>query len=438
MTVHNHRTVRTALLLTGAAMLAGCGLSSPEDDEPGAAEPETGAAIEGTITFQTMQLSPTFDDYINGVIADFEEANPGTTVEWVDIPSEAASRKVSADAVAGTLPDVMDLDTATLAPLGRDGRVLDMAEAAPELEGQFVASAWASFDFGATTVAALPWYLNTPVLYANTSLLDEAGLAGERAPAGYEDLFRHAEVIAEETGKAGFQPTAIGLPHALLTEGVPLVNDDATAAVVNTPEAVAFVQRLADLYEIGGIPADSVTAKQRSEIETFQEGSIAYLESGPSRVRIIEENAPDLIPSVSIEKPLGDGSSTTWIVAHGIAVPTTTENRATAMAFAEYLTSPESQLDFAKQSSIFPSTSESLVDPLFTAEPTDLTTEARAVAGASLLEDKTLAKPAAVDSEYATELWSHVQLAILGERTPEDALAEAETALTAILEKRSA
>ncbi|NEE00414.1 ABC transporter substrate-binding protein [Phytoactinopolyspora halotolerans] len=432
MTLRHPRILSGTLAVGGTLALAACGLGSESEDSA-----DTSGEIEGTIQFQTMQLSPTFDDYINGVIADFEEANPGTTVEWTDIPSDAAARKVSADAVAGTLPDVMDLDTATLAPLGRDGQVLDMAEVAPELQEDFVASAWASFDFGATTVAALPWYLNTPVLYANTTLLEEAGLADAPAPTGYEELFERSETIAAQTGKAGFQPTAVGLPHALLTMGVPLVNDDATAAVVNTPEAVAFLERLAELYASGGIPADTVTAKQRSEIETFQEGEIAYLESGPSRVAIIEENAPDLIPSVAIQKPLGDTSQTTWIVAHGIAVPTTSENQATALAFAEFLTSPESQLDFAKQSSIFPSTAESLEDPFFTAEPTDLTTEARATAGASLLEDKTLAKPAAVDSEFSTALWSHAQPAILGEVSAEQALADAEAELTAMLEARS-
>ncbi|WP_129665573.1 ABC transporter substrate-binding protein [Phytoactinopolyspora endophytica] len=431
MTVLRQRTVPSVLVVTGAVILTSCGLSSESETEA-----DTGGEIEGTIQFQTMQLSPTFDDYINGVIDEFEEANPGTTVEWTDIPSDAAARKVNADSVAGTLPDVMDLDTATLAPLGRDGRVLDMAEIVPELEEDFVASAWASFNFGSTTVAALPWYLNTPVLYANTELLEEAGLGDEPAPSGYEELFEQSETIAEETGEAGFQPTAVGLPHALLTMGVPLVNEDATVAVLDTPEAVAFLQRLADLYASGGIPADTVTAQQRSEIETFQEGSTAYLESGPSRVQIIEENAPDLIPSVAIEKPLGATSETSWIVAHGIAVPGTSENQATAMAFAEFLTSPESQLDFAKQSSIFPSTAASLEDPFFTAEPTDLATQARAIAGASLLEDKTLAKPAAVDSEFSTVLWSHAQTAILGETSPEDALADAEAELTAMLEDR--
>src|SRR5699024_12652558 len=41
---------------------------------------------EVTIEFMTISLSPTFDDYINGVIDKFEEENPGVTVKWIDEP----------------------------------------------------------------------------------------------------------------------------------------------------------------------------------------------------------------------------------------------------------------------------------------------------------------------------------------------------------------
>lgn len=426
------RTAAAAVVALGVTVaLAGCGLSAPP-----AATADISGEVEGTITFQTMQLSPTFDDYINGVISDFEKANPGTTVKWTDIPSDAATRKVSADSVAGTLPDVMDLDTATMAPLGRTNRVLDMADVASDVEGDYVDSAWGSFNFGKTSVAALPWYLNTPVLISNTALLKSAGIDSEKPPASYEELAEVSQEIAEATGKAGFQPTAIGFPNYLLSLGVPLVNDDSTKAVVNTPEAVDFLQTLADLYKSGGIPADSVTAAQRSEIETFQEGGTAYLETGPSRLKIIQQNAPDLFTSLAVDEPLGEDAGNTWVVAHGLAVPTTSKNQATALAFAKYLTSSDSQLALAQQSSVFPSTAASLEDDFFTAAPTDLATQARAIAGASLLEGKTLAKPAAVDSEFATTLWSSVQTAILGETSPEDALDAAETALTAMLQER--
>ena len=425
------RGTTLSLITCAAVAISGCGLGGGSDDPV-----DVSGDIEGTITFQTLQLSPTFDDYINGVIADFEATNPGTTVEWTDIPSDSAARKTSADAVAGTLPDVMDLDTATLAPLGRQSLVIDMAAEASDVRDDFVESAWNSFAFGPTEVAALPWYLNTPVLIVNTAIVAEAGLAEQPAPASYQELLEVSEVIVSETGVAGFQPTEIGMPNFLLSLGVPLVTEDETAAVVDTPEAVQFVATLAELYDSGGIPTDSVTARQRSEIETFQEGQTAYLEAGGSRLGIIEENAPEVFETLAVDKPLGDAASTTWVVAHGVAVPKSSENQATALAFATFLTSAENQLALAQQSSVFPSTLASLEDPFFAAAGDDLTTAAREIAAASLREGKTVVKPAAVDTEYTAALWSAIQPAILGEVTAEEALANAETELTSILEER--
>ncbi|WP_104062380.1 ABC transporter substrate-binding protein [Arthrobacter sp. 4R501] len=426
------RSLSLAAGMACAAMaLTGCGLSSGPESTV-----DTAGEINGSVRFQTMQLSPTFDTYIRETIAAFEAKHPGAKVEWTDIPSDAAARKVSADSISGALPDVMDLDTATLAPLGREGRVIDMATAASDIEGLYVPSAWNSFAFDATKVAGLPWYLNTPVLMSNKKILADSGLAGQTVPSSYQELLDVSRKIASATGKAGFQPTELGFPNYLLSLGVPLVNDDSTAAVVNTPEAVAFVTELAELYKSGGIPADAVTAKQRSEIATFQQGETAFLETGPSRLKIIQQNAPDVFSSIAVDNPLGEAAGKSWVVAHGLAVPKTSKQQATAVAFAKFMTSPDNQLSLAKQSSVFPSTSESLKDSFFTAPATDLPTESRAIAASSLLDGKTIAKPAAVDAEFATTLWSSLQPAILGEISPEAALAGAQERLTSILKER--
>ncbi|MBE1876578.1 ABC transporter substrate-binding protein [Myceligenerans pegani] len=419
-----------AIAIAAAVALSGCGLSSAPSGDADVSGP-----VEGTITFQTMQLSPTFDEYINGVIDAFEREHPGAEVEWVDIPSDQAARKVAADSAAGSLPDVMDLDTATLAPLGRDGRVLDMAEHGERLRELYVPSAWSSFDYGATEVAALPWYLNSPVLIVNGDIVEAAG--SPAPPTSYTDLLDAAEQITRTTGEAGFQPTSIGFPNYLLSLGVPLVNESSTEAIVNTPEAVAFLERLAELHDLGAIPADSVTAAQRSEIDTFSQGDIAYLETGPSRLAIIEENAPAIFEDIDIAPPLGAADGTTWVVAHGIAVSATSENAATALAFAEFMTSPENQLTLAQQSAVFPSTTVSLEDPFFAAEPTGPATEARGIVARSLFEGGTMAKPPAVDAEYASLLWSSVQTAITGETDAEEALAAAEAQLTELLQGRA-
>ncbi|WIY00957.1 extracellular solute-binding protein [Amycolatopsis mongoliensis] len=426
------RTAFLSLAAAGALAVAGCGLGGA----PQTGAVDTSGQVTGAITFQTLQLSPTFDKYLHGVIAGFEKKYPGTKVTWNDIPSNSAARKTNADAVAKSLPDVMDLDTRTLAPLARKGLVVDMATSAGDLKAGFVPSAWKSLTFGSTVEAALPWYLNTPVLLKNSALLEQAGLTSAPDPASYTELVEASTKVAQATGKAGFQPTEIGFPNYLLSLGVPLVNDQGTEAVVNTPAAVAFVDSLAELQKSGGIPADSVAAQQRSEIETFQEGGTAYLETGGSRLKIIQQNAPAVYSKITLGKPLGVTGPGTWLVPHGIAVPKTSANLPTAVAFAKFLTSSENQLALAKQSSVFPSTTAALDDPFFTGDGTGLVSKARTISAASLKNGTTVVLPAAVDSEFSTALWSAVQPAIIGEVPAAQALADAQTKLTTILKAR--
>lgn len=62
-------------VLVASALLAGCGGggSSGGSDADG--------EVTGSIRFQTWSLTPTYKEYLDGVISDFEAANPGTSVE---------------------------------------------------------------------------------------------------------------------------------------------------------------------------------------------------------------------------------------------------------------------------------------------------------------------------------------------------------------------
>jgi len=444
MSLLKRTTLTTATVAVAALTLAACGLDgggadpATGDDDAAEGQQEVTGEVEGEITFQTMQLSPTFDDFINGLIADFEDQYPDVSVEWVDVPTEGTAQKIAADASSGNLADVLDLDVATLAPLARDGQVLDMAQVASDARDIYVESAWQSFEFGDTEASALPWYLNTPVLLANSTIVEEAGLDPEDPPATYSELIEYSRQIGEATDSAGFQPTVRTFLNMMLSYGVPMINDDATAAVVDTPEALQLVEELAVLYETGGIPADSMTAQPRSEIETFQEGGAAYFDTGPSRVAIIEENAPDTFEALAVSEGLESEAEGAWVVAHGLAVPTTSEHQAAALEFARFVTNPENQLALAEESTVFPSAVEALEEPFFTDSGDGPEDEARATAANALINDRTApARHTAIDTEYEEELWSQVQLAIMGDEDPAEALARAEEALTQMLERRS-
>ncbi len=411
----------------------------PEDDADGDVD-EDPAALSGEITFTTLQLSPDFDDYIEGVIDSFESQHPDATVEWVDVPFEGAQERLLADASAGTLADVINLNPDLSFPLAVEGQFIDLDEAAADVRGDYVEGAWDSFRYpGIDGAFGYPWYLSTEVTMYNAALLEEAGLDPDDAPETFEALFETARTVADNTDARGMHPALENrFVIDLVKLGVEITNDDATEATFNTPEAVELVEELRSLYEDGAISPDSVTEGHRQEIEAYQAGSVALFPTGPNFLNIIEENAPDIAADTRVAPQITGPAGVTGMSVMGLLVPETTENPDLAHAFAQYMTNGENQLAFAEEVLIFPSIVDALEDPMFTDPDEDDADFAEAVSvAAAQLPNAANLRPVVVDEEVNNAIISSVQSAILGDVTAEEALEAATAEVDDILQRRA-
>ena len=406
-------------------------------DDDADAEP---AALSGEITFTTLQLSPDFDDYIEGVIASFESEHPDATVNWVDVPFEGAQERLLADASAGTLADVINLNPDLSFPLAVEGQFIDLDEAAAEVRGDYVEGAWDSFRYpGIDGAFGYPWYLSTEVTMYNAALLEEAGLDPDDAPETFEELFETARTVAANTDARGMHPALENrFVIDLVKLGVEITNEDATEATFNTPEAVELVEELRSLYEDGAISPDSVTEGHRQEIEAYQAGNIALFPTGPNFLNIIEENAPDIAADTRVAPQITGPAGVTGMSVMGLLVPESTENPDLAHAFAQYMTNGENQLAFAEQVLIFPSIVDALEDPMFTDPDEGDADFAEAISvAAEQLPDAANLRPVVVDEEVNNAIISNVQSAILGDLTAEEALDAATAEVDDILQRRA-
>ncbi|WP_159615363.1 ABC transporter substrate-binding protein [Arthrobacter zhaoguopingii] len=427
----------TALALSSVFVLGltGCGLNSGSDSaEANAADGE----VTGEITFSTLQLKPTFTDYIEGVIDDFEAEHPGTTVKWIDIPFEGAQEKISTDAQADSLPDVVNLNPNFAQPLEEQGAFVNLEKAVPDLKDAYVEGAWDAFKVpGEEGSYGFPWYLSSEVTMYNTAMFEKAGLDPEQPPATYEELFSAARTLKEKGG--GIHGMHPALENRFIPDlarlGVPLMNEDGTEWTFNTPEAEAYVQELADLYKDGVFPSDSLTQDHSKETEAYQAGQIALFPSGANFLSIIEENAPDIAKATDVGPQItGDGGPTNVSVM-GLLVPESSDNKATALEFAEYMTNAENQLEFSKIVTIFPSVTEALEDPYFT-DDSDGTVESKARRiAAEQLENARNLVPVQFDDRVKSAVIGKIQLALNGELTASEALDQAVAEANAITGK---
>ncbi|MGP4079248.1 ABC transporter substrate-binding protein [Pseudalkalibacillus sp. R45] len=415
-----------SILLITALIISGC--KSAETSEEG-------EQVE--IEFWTMQLSPTFDDYINGVIADFEKENPDIKVKWVDVPWADMEKKILAAVASETAPDVANLNPQFASKLAELDALVNMDEKVDdETQNKYFEGVWKSNTFNDKTFG-IPWYLSSQVTMYNTDIFKEAGLDPDSPPKTFDELKDVAKTIKEETGKYAFFPPldASHLLETLVMMDVDLTNEDMTKAAFNTPEGIKAFEFFVDLYQDDLIPREVLTEGHGKAIDMYQAGQLAILASGPQFLNKVEENAPDILKATKSGPQITGVSGKKNTAAMNLVVPKQSEHQEEAVQFSVFITNAENQVEFDKIVPILPSIESALEDPYFNELPEDPTPidEARIVSAEQLKESEVLVPPMKNYEELKTSINEALHAAMLGKMTPEEAVEQAETEWNEIL-----
>ncbi|SBT42307.1 ABC transporter substrate-binding protein [Micromonospora auratinigra] len=418
-----------AAAVAAALFLSGCGLSNGDDAGSAGSGDKISGEVKGEITFATLALKPTFDEYINGLIKNFEAAHPGTTVKWVDLPFQGAQEKITNDAQAGTLPDVVNLNPNFAQKLEKQGVFVDMDANAGDVKGSFVPGAWDAFKVpGQAGSYGLPWYLTSEITMYNKDLFTQAGLDPQTPPKTIDELLTQAQKLSA-AGKGKFYGWHPALENSFVPNlaklGVPLLNEDASKWTFNTPEAVQYVTRVRDLYKSRAIAPDWLTQDHAKETEAYSAGRVALFPSGPNFLKVVGQNAPAVAKATAVAPQIASADGTTNMSVMGLLVPKKSKNPATALEFAKFVSNAQNQLAFAKIVTILPSTADSLKDPYFTqVDAADPTSQARKISAEQIAKAKNLT-PVQWDDRTKAAVIGKIQLAVKGDLDPKTALDQA-------------
>ncbi|NDL58923.1 ABC transporter substrate-binding protein [Phytoactinopolyspora mesophila] len=399
-----------------AAGLAGCGLGGGDDQ----AEPvEVTGEIEGVVTLQTWALKPNFTDYVEEVIEGFEAEYPDVDVRWLDQPGEGYSEKVLSQAASGDLPDVVNLPPDFALPLAEQGMLIDVDSVDEALREEYVDGGVAAYEFaGMDGVFGYPWYLNTDVNYWNAELLEEYGLDGDSPPTSFEELVDQARIMAEESGGSAHLMSRKLELGDFVNAGIPVLSEDGSEFVFNTPEAAALLDEYRDAFDEGLLPRDVLTDAYLGNSQLFVEEKVAWSTGGGNFINGIRESNPSLAEKVVPSPAFG----TPPLYVQGLGVARDSDNLAAAVELARWVTNAENQAEFARiVPGIFPSTTASAEDPFFTDSTGTNDDDAKVIAFESLAEAQVL-QPYEVDDAMSDIINQQISLAISGEVTSQEAL----------------
>lgn len=399
--------------------------------------------VEGEITFMTNGLKGTFDGYFEKLIADFQEENPGTTINWVDQGgSDDFDTLMITQASNCTMADVINVPSSTILALSQGNFMMNFDNKLPDVGERFVPGVWDSIALGANdSHTALPWYFGPFVTTYNKTIFEEAGLDPEKAPATMDEYFEFAKQITENTDHyAIYGNTSWYLIPQLRAYGAEIMNEDHTEfTFASDPQALKWVTNMAELYEAGGIPADSITGELDMS-RAFGDGDLAFGTPNASFLRNVQANSPAVyeVTGVGVEaREEGVGS---LFNGQFLGVPVTTENAALAVKWADYVTNVENGLEWAQYgvetetSVVFPVTTEALEDPSLVGDDgEDPFNQARAAAAASAMDAEAYLPMFYVTGAVRQALIDNMNLAISGQAEPQAALDAAQQAMNDLL-----
>ncbi len=337
------------LAVTGIGSAAAVG---PSTGETRIGEP--GGEISGTVTFWHAYSadSPEVQTLEDVLIPRFEEMYPDVDVESVPVPYDDLHQKLVTAVAGGQLPDLVRSDIIWVPELADLGVLVPLDEEMPDFQafadqmfpGPLATNAWQDHYYG------LPLDTNTRVLMYNADALAAGGL--DAPPATFDELRAAADALADADVFTFADNSTSGwnvLPWIWSAGGA--VTDDAVTTAtgyLNSPESVAGVQLLVDLYAAGAIP-DIILGDEGGTptSEGLATGSYATILDGPWMFPIFADQFPDFELQTALV-PAGPGGSISVVGGESVVLTQGSDNKAAAAEFMRFLLSEESQLAMAE------------------------------------------------------------------------------------------
>lgn len=350
------------------AMIAACGGATPTAAPPTSAAAATsapaattasgGAPVELTFFYPVAVPGP-ITQIIDGYIKKFEEQNPNIKVNAVLSGGygDTMTKIQTTIKGGGTPPDVAVLLSSDLYSLTDANAIQPLDEFVLPAGGDAFTS-----DFQPAFLAnsnykgqiwSLPFQRSTPVLYYNKDMYQAAGLDPEKPPTTYQELVDYAKKLTKPDGSQwGIEISSDGIPYWLfqsfvIGNGANVVTPGVANKVnFNGPEVVSALQdqaalALTDKVEPSGIlawanmPTDFVNGKT----------AMIYHSSGSLANILKQAKFP-----VGVSFPVGEkgygaptGGGNLYMLRN---IPA--DHKDAAWKFIQFMTSPEIQADWSK------------------------------------------------------------------------------------------
>lgn len=352
------RRTRTAITAAAFALaLTGCATSTQGGGDQG------GDGGPVTIRFQSLAFQEPTIAATEAIVSAWNDENPDVQVELVQGSYDSVQDQLVTQFQGGTAPDVIQYESAAMTQFAQQGYLADLTDGlSEEVTAAVPDGIWETVTVGGEVIAA-PTLLQSYVVFANTTMLTEAGIEVPTGETWSWDDFQ-AAAAATTTGDAfgvGWglnDPTAtmmsLGMNFdAAFFEGT---GDDATmsvgAAELALPERV-----YAMAYDDLSLDPVTLTQSGGDVMTGFLNGRYAMTVQGSYNAQVLAETAPEgfewaVVPALEADSAAQAANPQTLSVA---AESPYVEQ---ATAFIDYYMQPENLAAVAEGDWLIPASTD--------------------------------------------------------------------------------
>jgi multiple sugar transport system substrate-binding protein len=368
----------------------------------------------------------------------FEARHPGIRVEVQQVPFISAHEKLLTAYAGDATPDVFQLYN-TWVPEFVALEALEnldpwIARSAAIDSTDYFSGIWDTNRIGGH-VYAIPWYVDTRLLFYRKDLLARAGF--EAPPETWAAWRAAMEAVKREVGEDGYaillpnnewaQPVILGLQA-----GADLLRDSARYGNFSGPRFREAFDFYLGLYRDGLAPKVN-NAQMANLYQEFARGYFSMYVTGPWNIGEFSRRLPDSLQSAWSTMPMpGRGGAYPGVSlagGAGLAIFNDSEHKEEAWQLIAFLSEPAQQVRFHELTGNLPPRESTWQDPVFAANP-------YAQAFREQLQH-VVATPKIPEWERITKKFEqYLEEAVRGQKTAEEALAALDRDVDRILEKR--
>lgn len=325
-----------------AFLLTGCGRANEAPAAQGASAAIDDKPAKGTISVWAMG---TEGEMLSKLTADFEKANPDATVKVTAVPWQDYAKKIETAVASGSTPDATMVGSSDLASFVSGGGLETVPKGLVDT-ASFFPGAQSSTEIAGASYA-VPWYVETRVLFYRKDL---AAAAGVSAPKTWDEFATFAKALQSQGAKWGYS-VSTGAPYTwqavlpyMWQAGAKLTDADLTKFTFDTPEAKKGLEYYRSLFTSG--IANQNGPVNLGEVEPkFVSGEVGSFLSGPWEFGLLTQaGGADFMSKVGMAAvPAGPKAATSYIGGSHFSVFKDAKNRDGAWKLIRWLSSEGAQ-----------------------------------------------------------------------------------------------